>query len=73
VLSEPVTPRLDLEARPPTASDLEVGWRGGKQGGIYSPVDGGGGAAHRERRRRGGGSPAGHEVGNNIAKVRSLG
>jgi hypothetical protein len=54
-----------------STSDLEVGWRRGKQGGIYSPVDEGGGAAHRERRQHGGGSPAGHEVVNNIAKMRS--
>jgi hypothetical protein len=32
-----------------STSDLEVGWRRGKQGGIYkSLVDGGGGAVHRE-------------------------
>jgi hypothetical protein len=54
-----------------STSYLEVGWRRGKQGGIYSLVDGGGGTAHRKQRRRGGGSPVGHKVGNNIAKVRS--
>jgi hypothetical protein len=54
-----------------STSDLEVGWRRGKQGGIYSLVDGGGGAAHQKWRWRGGGSPVGHEVGNNIAMVRS--
>jgi hypothetical protein len=35
-------------------------------------MDGGSGATHRERRRRGKGSLVGHEVGNNIAMVRSL-
>jgi hypothetical protein len=37
-----------------STSDLKAGWRRGKQGGIYRPVDGGGGAAHRKWRRRGG-------------------
>jgi hypothetical protein len=40
-----------------------VGWRRGKQGGIYSLVDGGGGAAHRKRRRRGGGITRGTRGG----------
>jgi hypothetical protein len=55
-----------------STSDLEVGWRRGKQGGNYSLVGGGGGAAHRKRGQRRGGSPVEHEVGNNIAMVHSL-
>jgi hypothetical protein len=35
-----------------SALDLGVRWRIGKQGVIYSLVDGGGGAAHRKWRRR---------------------
>jgi hypothetical protein len=43
--------------------DLKAGWRRGKQGGIYRPVDGGGGAAHRKWRRRGGGITSGTRGG----------
>jgi hypothetical protein len=42
---------------------LGVGWRRGKQGGIYSLVDGGGGAAHRKQRQRGGGITSGTRGG----------
>jgi hypothetical protein len=55
-----------------STSDLRVGWRRGKQRSIYNLMDRGGGAMHRERRQQGGGLPLEHEVGNNIAMVRSL-
>jgi hypothetical protein len=53
-----------------STSDLEVGWRRGKQGGIYRLVDGGGGVAHRKQGGVGG-ITSEQEVGNNIAMVHS--